>query len=68
MRSTFRINLKKLCEISSSHGGDYEADNLLGCTAVFLIELIQLRTRQDIPEDSELLKKTSSKFDEWFRR
>jgi hypothetical protein len=25
-------------EISSSHGGEYEAQNLLGCTAVFLIE------------------------------
>jgi hypothetical protein len=25
-------------EISGSHGGDYEAQNLLGCTAVFLIE------------------------------
>jgi hypothetical protein len=25
-------------EISSSHGGEYEAQNLVGCTAVFLIE------------------------------
>jgi hypothetical protein len=25
------------CEISSSHGGEYEVQNLLGCTAVFLI-------------------------------
>jgi hypothetical protein len=25
------------CEISSSHGGEYEAQNLLGCTAMFLI-------------------------------
>jgi hypothetical protein len=35
----------------------YEAQNLLGCTAVFLIETsvdIQSRTRQYIPEDSEL--------------
>jgi hypothetical protein len=39
-----------VCEISSSHGGEYEAQNLLGCTAVD----IQLRTRQYIPEDSEL--------------
>jgi hypothetical protein len=33
-----------------------EAQNLLGCTAMFLIEwsTIQLRTRQYIPEDSEL--------------
>jgi hypothetical protein len=27
-----------VCEISSSQGGEYEAQNLLGCTAVFLIE------------------------------
>jgi hypothetical protein len=27
-----------VCEISSSHSGEYEAQNLLGCTAVFLIE------------------------------
>jgi hypothetical protein len=26
------------CDISSSHGGEYEAQNLLGCIAVFLIE------------------------------
>jgi hypothetical protein len=25
------------CEISISHGGEYEAQNLLGCTALFLI-------------------------------
>jgi hypothetical protein len=25
-------------EISSSHGGEYEAQNLLGCTTVFLTE------------------------------
>jgi hypothetical protein len=37
-------------EISSSHGGEYEAQNLLGCTAVD----IQLRTQQYIPEDSGL--------------
>jgi hypothetical protein len=34
--------------------GCYVAQNLLGYTAMFLIELIQLRTRQYIPEDSEL--------------
>jgi hypothetical protein len=73
-----KLNVDQLCEISSSHGGQYEAQNLLGCTAVFLIECrptmwdckfsrrrvwssessgmyIQLRTRQYIPEDSELL-------------
>jgi hypothetical protein len=27
-------------EILSSHGGEYEAQNLLGCTAVFLIECV----------------------------
>jgi hypothetical protein len=30
--------VSKVCEISSSHGDEYEAQNLLGCTAVFLIE------------------------------
>jgi hypothetical protein len=29
---------QKVCEISSSRGGDYETHNLLGRTAVFLIE------------------------------
>jgi hypothetical protein len=33
-----RVHFQLLCEISSSHGGEYEAQNLLGCTAVFLIE------------------------------
>jgi hypothetical protein len=28
----------EICEISSSHGGKYETQNLLGCTAVVLIE------------------------------
>jgi hypothetical protein len=32
------INSDYLCEISSSHGGEYKAQNLLGCSAVFLIE------------------------------
>jgi hypothetical protein len=32
------IKLFKVCEISRSHGGEYEAQNLLGCSAVFLIE------------------------------
>jgi hypothetical protein len=31
-------NDTRRCEISSSHGGEYKAQNLLGCTAVFLIE------------------------------
>jgi hypothetical protein len=70
-----------LFEISSSHGGEYEVQSLLRCTAMFLngfqptfqrlvlplIALIkeaantsetsveiQIRTRQYIPEDSEL--------------
>jgi hypothetical protein len=42
-----------LSEISSSNGVEYEAQNLLGCTAEFLID-IQLRTWQYISEDSEL--------------
>jgi hypothetical protein len=28
-------NLDGLCEISGSHGGEYEVQSLLGCTAVF---------------------------------
>jgi hypothetical protein len=48
-------------EISSSHGGEYEAQNLLGCTALMTEAArtsetsvdIQLRTWQCIPEDSE---------------
>jgi hypothetical protein len=31
------MNMNVSCEISSSHGGEYEAQNLLECTAVFLI-------------------------------
>jgi hypothetical protein len=55
----------KVCEISSSHCGEYEAQNLLGCTAIIALMMeaartsetsidIQLRTRQYIPEDCEL--------------
>jgi hypothetical protein len=51
-----------ICEILRSHGGEYEAQNLLGCTAVFLIEclptfqrcMLPWLWRQYIPEDSEL--------------
>jgi hypothetical protein len=35
------------CEISSSHSGEYEAQNLLGCTAVFLIECRQTHRPDD---------------------
>jgi hypothetical protein len=28
-----------MCEISSSNGGEYEAQNLLGCAAVFLLNV-----------------------------
>jgi hypothetical protein len=38
-----------LCEISTSHGGEYEAQNLLGCTAVFLIECRQTFQRCVLP-------------------
>jgi hypothetical protein len=34
----FIQNKRSFREISSSSGGEYEAQNLLGCTAVFLIE------------------------------
>jgi hypothetical protein len=36
--SAHETNYPNKCEISSSHGGEYEAQNLLGCTAVFFIE------------------------------
>jgi hypothetical protein len=61
-----RLELHIPCEISSSHGGEYEAQNLLGCTAVFIALMmeaartsetlvdIRLRTWQYIPDDSEL--------------
>jgi hypothetical protein len=31
-------NFVTICEISSSHGSKYEAQNLLECIAMFLIE------------------------------
>jgi hypothetical protein len=40
-------------ETSSSHGGECEAQNLLGRTSETSVD-IQLGTRQYIPEDSEL--------------
>jgi hypothetical protein len=39
-------------EISSSHGGEYEAQNLLGCTAVFLIECRPTFQRYALPPSS----------------
>jgi hypothetical protein len=59
------------CEISSSHGGEYEAQNLLGCTAVFLIEtsVDNYLTRHYIPEDnSERLTTVSHKNSVTFAR
>jgi hypothetical protein len=43
-----RMNSDYMCEISSSHGGEYEAQNLLGCTAVFLAEFRHGSTSQKI--------------------
>jgi hypothetical protein len=40
------------CEISSSHGGESEAQNLLGCTAVFLIECWTTFLRYTLPPSS----------------
>jgi hypothetical protein len=39
-------------EISSCHGGEYEAQNLLGCTAVFLIECRPAFQRYVLPPSS----------------
>jgi hypothetical protein len=41
------------CEISSSHSGEYEAQNLLGCTAVFLIECRPTFQRYVLPPSPE---------------
>jgi hypothetical protein len=48
VETAVRMNMTVFCdvarcslveyEVPSSHGGEYEAQNLLGCTAVFLIE------------------------------
>jgi hypothetical protein len=40
------------CEISSSHGGEYEAQNPLGCTAVLLIEFRPTFQRYVLPPSS----------------
>jgi hypothetical protein len=68
-----------MCEISSSHGGEYEAQNLLEWVIALMMEAartsetlvdIQLRTRKYIPEDSEL-KNTDLKHAEiyeWLKR
>jgi hypothetical protein len=42
----------KLCEMSSSHGSEYEAQNFLGCTAVFLIECRPTFQRYMLPPSS----------------
>jgi hypothetical protein len=45
-------NYYGLCEISSYHGGEYEAQNLLGCTAVFLFESRPTSQRYALPPSS----------------
>jgi hypothetical protein len=47
------------CEISSSHGGEYEAQNLLGCTAVLLIEFRPTFQRYMLPPSSARTSETS---------
>jgi hypothetical protein len=42
-----------LYEISSSHGSEYEAQNLLGCTAVFLIECRPIALMMEAARTSE---------------
>jgi hypothetical protein len=46
------INKYNLREISSSHEGEYEAQNLLGCTAMFLIEFRPTFRRYQLPPTS----------------
>jgi hypothetical protein len=43
------------CQISSSHGGENEAQNLLGCTAVFLIECRSTFQRYVLPPPIALI-------------
>jgi hypothetical protein len=40
------------CEITSSHVGEYEAQNLLGCTAMFLTECRPTFQRCVLPPSS----------------
>jgi hypothetical protein len=47
-----RKTAKMLCEISSSLGSEYEAQNLMGCTAVFLIECRPTFQRYMLPPSS----------------
>jgi hypothetical protein len=35
MRESQKVKLKLVCEISGSHGGEYEEGCLLGCCAVY---------------------------------
>jgi hypothetical protein len=42
-----------ICEISASHGGEFEAQSLMGCTAVFLIERRPTFQRYVLPQSSE---------------
>jgi hypothetical protein len=52
-----RYTTVRVCEISSSHGGEYQARIALMMEAARTSETsvdIQLRTWQYIPEDSEL--------------
>jgi hypothetical protein len=46
------MDIIQVCEISSSHSGEYEAQNILGCTAVFLIECRPTFRRCVLPPSS----------------
>jgi hypothetical protein len=41
-----------ISEISSCHGGEYEVQNIMGCTAVFLIECRPAFQRYVLPPSS----------------
>jgi hypothetical protein len=45
-------NCNEVCDISSSPGGEYEAQNLLGCTAVFLTDCRPTFPRSVLPPPS----------------
>jgi hypothetical protein len=56
------------CEISSSHGGEYEAQNPLGCTAVFLIECRPTFQRYVLPPSSGRYTKKVGLYSDYRKR
>jgi hypothetical protein len=51
-KEKIKIKRRVNCQISKSHGGEYEAQNLLRCTAVFLIVCLPTFQRYELPPSS----------------